>query len=193
MLLTASISYGQGRVSQHRGDIRPRGDLNFHENRNSHQKFPRTNVVIDRELMITDLQVVEDPVRTRTNRRRAGVWSFKYLIEQVAGPNDPAEFALSLIRHGEDRLINGHVTPSRPAVWERIIEPWLAKGGGNLDLRLAPVKLLAMVNRMDLRQVVGDDVLNAGEGRFVFGVLDEKWKTSDVDGRSSSGRDDNHS
>lgn len=176
LLVTASFSYGQGRVSRHSGDTPPRGDMNSHENRGSHEEGPRTNVVIDRELMITDLQVVEDPVRTGTNRRRAGVWSFKYLIEQMAGPNDPAEFALSLFTHGEDRLINGHIAPSRPAVWERIIEPWLAKGGGKLDLRFAPVKLLAIVNRMDLRQAVGDEVLSAGEGRFVFGVLDENGK-----------------
>ena len=64
------------------------------------------------------------------------------------------------------------MTPSRPAVWEHILEPWLAKGGGRLDLRLAPVKLLAIVNRLDLRQVNGSEVVSAGEGRFVFGVLD---------------------
>lgn len=170
LLFTASFSYGQGRVARHRGDMRPRGDMN------SHEEAPGTTVVIDRELMITDLRVVEDPKRTKTNRRRAGVWSFKYLIEQMAGPNDPAEFASSLFTHGEDGLINGHVAPARPAVWERIIEPWLAKGGGKLDLRFAPVKLLAIVNRLDLRQVVGDEVFSAGEGRFVFGVLDENGK-----------------
>jgi len=170
LFVTASFSFGQGRVSRHRGDPGPRGE------RGSQEQTPKPHVVIDRELMITDLRVVEDPVPTGTKRKRPGVWSFKYLIEQMAGPNDPEEFALSLFTHGEDRLINGHVTPSRSAVWERIILPWMAKGGGKLDLRFAPVKLLAIVNRLDLRQVVGDEVFSAGEGRFVFGVVDEDGK-----------------
>lgn len=170
LLVTASFSFGQGRISRHRDHAFPRGD------RESRDNVTVPNVIVGHELMITDLRVIEDPVRTEANRRRPGVWSFKHLIEQMAGDNDPAEFALSLFSHGEDRLINGHVTPDRPAVWERIIKPWLAKGGGKLDLRFAPVKLLAIVNRMDLRQVVGDEVLSAGEGRFVFGVLDENGK-----------------
>lgn len=169
LLITASISFGQGRP-HHRKTALAQGD------RGSREPAVEPNVSVERELMITDLRVVEDPLRTGTNRRGPGVWSFKYLIEQMAGDNDPAEFALSLFSHAEDRLINGHATPDRPAVWQRIIEPWLAKGGGKLDLRFAPVKLLAIVNRMDLRQVVGEEVLSAGEGRFVFGVLDESGK-----------------
>jgi hypothetical protein len=45
------------------------------------------DVVIDseRELMITDLKVVEDPVRTGPG----GVWTFRHLIETMAGPHDP--------------------------------------------------------------------------------------------------------
>ena len=164
------LLFGQDRNPQGREDTRPR------RNRDHHAHVVRPNVVIDRELMITNLKVIEDPVLTDSKRRRAGVWSFKYLIEQMAGDNDPAAFAMSLFTHGEDQLINGHMAPSRPAVWERIIEPWLAKGGGKLDLRFAPVKLLAIVNRIDLRQVVGEEVLSAGEGRFVFGVLDENGK-----------------
>jgi hypothetical protein len=105
----------------------------------------------------------------------------------MARPNDSAGFASVLFTHGEDGLINCHVTPSRPAVWERIIKPWLAKGGGKLDLRFAPVKLLAIVNRLDLRQVVGDEVFSAGEGRFVFGVLDENGKTLTLTGGPAVG------
>ena len=45
------------------------------------------DIVIDpeRELMITDLGVVEDPVRTGPG----GVWTFRHLIETMAGPPDP--------------------------------------------------------------------------------------------------------
>lgn len=53
-----------------------------------------------------------------------------------------------------------------------MIEPWLKTSGGQrLDLARAPFKLLAIVNRMDLRMHVNGEVLSAGEGRFVFGVL----------------------
>jgi len=38
---------------------------------------------------------------------------------------------------------------------------------GKLDLHRAPMQLLAIVNRFDLNLTEG----NAGEGRFVFGVL----------------------
>ena len=169
LFVATSVSFGQQRGASHQETRRPPGD--------QHRKTRvRPNVVIDRELMITDLKVIEDPVLTDSNRRRAGVWSFKYLIEQMAGDSDPAEFAMSLFTHGEEQQINGYATPSRSAVWDRIIDPWLARGGGKLDLRFAPVKLLAIVNRIDLRQVVGGEVLSAGEGRFVFGVLDEDGK-----------------
>ena len=45
------------------------------------------DIVIDpeRELMITDLGVVEDPVRTGPG----GVWTSRHLIETMAGPHDP--------------------------------------------------------------------------------------------------------
>jgi hypothetical protein len=36
----------------------------------------------------------------------------------------------------------------------------------------APFRLLAIVNRIDLHRIDGGAVKNAGEGRFVFGVLD---------------------
>jgi hypothetical protein len=39
---------------------------------------------------------------------------------------------------------------------------------GSLDLDRAPLRLLAIVNRLDLRNLAAG---NAGEGRFVFGVL----------------------
>ena len=126
--------------------------------------------------MITDLSVVEDPILTNPDSGQFGVWSFKYLIEQMSGSNDPSLFALSLFTHGDEQTINGFDVPPRPAVQEKIIDPWLQRGGGTLDLKFAPVKLLAIVNRIDLRQVEGSEVLSAGEGRFVFGVLDAEGK-----------------
>jgi len=123
--------------------------------------------------MITDLRVVEDRARTNPRDRRAP-WTFRHLIENMAGDSDPAEFAMNwLVQWETDQSINGQVNAARPAIRDLVIDPWLAKSGGDrLDLSQAPFKLLAIVNRIDLRSHDGDSVDTGGEGRFVFGVLD---------------------
>ena len=137
--------------------------------------LPARRVVIDpaKHLMITNLDVVEDPVRTNPNAGRRAVWTFKRLMENMAGENDPAEFTLRWLEHWEtDQVVNGQVSPARPDIRELIIDPWLdASCHGQLDLRLAPFKLLAIVNRIDLRVHNAKSVSTAGEGRFIFGVV----------------------
>jgi len=55
-----------------------------------------------------------------------------------------------------------------------ITDPWLqASGGSTLDLRKAPFRLAAIVNRMDLRRSDGNQPLDAGEARFVFNAVDD--------------------
>jgi hypothetical protein len=125
----------------------------------------------ERELMITDLGVVEDPVRTGPG----GVWTFRHLIETMAGPHDPADFVMNWLQQWEvNQQINGFTVPARPLIRQLIIDPWLQSSSGQkLDLDLAPFRLLAIVNRIDLLQFDHTvPVVNAGEGRFVFGVLD---------------------
>jgi hypothetical protein len=137
-----------------------------------------THVDIAKELMITDLQVIEDPVRTDPNAGVNAVWTFKYLIEQMAGDSDPADFVMNwLMQWTVDQELNGSLSPARPQILEKVLDPWLAASGGRkLDLTLAPFKLLAIVNRMDLRDQKEETVHSAGEGRFVFGVLDKEGK-----------------
>lgn len=131
-------------------------------------------VVPAQQLMITGLRVVEDPVRTDPRRGSEAVWTFGYLMEQMAGFGDASDFTLRWLEQWEqDYTVNGSTAPARPDIRSLVIEPWLrASGGQRLDLRRAPFKLLAIVNRMDLR-VTGEngEVLTGGEGRFVFGVL----------------------
>ncbi|MBK1649048.1 hypothetical protein [Rhabdochromatium marinum] len=136
--------------------------------------LPPSDLSIEHSLMITDLRVIEDPVRTDPTGPDPGVWTFRYLMEQMAGGHDAAEFVLRWLEQWEtEQTINTHQVMARPAMRERVIDPWLAVSGGNrLDLSQAPFKLLAIVNRMDLRDHDGEHVTQAGEGRFVFGVLD---------------------
>ncbi|HRX72092.1 MAG: hypothetical protein KDJ22_09275 [Candidatus Competibacteraceae bacterium] len=136
---------------------------------------PHQGIEIDRSLLITDLGVVEDPVRTDPTTDIPGVWTFRHLIEQMAGEQDPAEFALRWLENWEQKqVINGSRVPARPNICPLVIEPWLqASGGQRLDLRKAPFKLLAIVSRIDLREHDQRQAKNAGEGRFIFGVLDK--------------------
>lgn len=123
--------------------------------------------------MVTDLRVVEDRVRTNPREGRRATWTFKYLIENMVREHEPSDFVLSWLEQWEtDQIVGGRISPARPSIRETVIEPWLAASGGTrLDLSLAPFKLLAIVNRLDLRQHRGRRVTSGGEGRFVFGVL----------------------
>lgn len=126
-----------------------------------------------KELMITHLGVIEDPVRTDPRKGNKAVWTFKHLMTQMAGKNDPSEFTLQWLKLWEvDQTSNGRTSPARPAITDAVITPWLnASGGERLNLDLAPFKLLAIANRIDLRVHDANSVKTAGEGRFVFGVL----------------------
>jgi hypothetical protein len=127
-----------------------------------------------RELMIRALGVVEDPVRTRwtgsTANASDGAWSFGRLMKNMAGTNDARDFVRAWLgRWQADRTVNGFTIPARTRIKDLVIDPWPKDANGKLDLTKAPLRLLAIVNRMDLRNLAQG---NAGEGRFVFGVVD---------------------
>ena len=83
-----------------------------------------TSIDTAKELMITHLKVVEDPVRTNPKMGKRAVWTFKHLMTNMAGNNNPATFTLNWLKHWEsDQLINGQISPSRPAITEHIIKP----------------------------------------------------------------------
>jgi hypothetical protein len=131
-------------------------------------------VQTSRELMIRDLSVVEDPIRTTftaaaTDKRR-GVWTFKHLIEQIAPtPAQAPEVAEAIFKSFlVTQKVNGFSIAPRPDFKPVILDPW-PRVGGKLDLTKAPLRLLAIVNRIDLRDISKG---HAGEARFVFGMLD---------------------
>jgi len=129
-----------------------------------------TVCTIDRsaELAITALSVVEDPVRTAPG----GAWHFGTLMRAMAGDQDPSAMVRQWLKTWTTaQTINGLTVPARMQMVTKVLGPWEEKSGGAsrpLDFSKAPFRLLAIMNRMDLRQ----PGVQAGEGRFVFGVLD---------------------
>ncbi|HTS10625.1 MAG TPA: hypothetical protein VMH00_00775 [Candidatus Limnocylindrales bacterium] len=132
-----------------------------------------------RELMITDLSVVEDPTRTFDPCTGAGspmgAWTFGKLMTDMAnGTVDPAKMVEDWLKlWTADQTVNSFVVPNRSTgINNLLLSTWKRTGSGELDLSQAPMRLLAIVNRIDLRQNVFYGGGSAGEGRFVFGVLD---------------------
>lgn len=143
----------------------------------------------DHSLMITDVNVVEDTSRTVIDPCNPQVgednkaWSFGRLMKELANESvtgiSASTLALSWLETWtNDQIVNGFTIPERDAIESMIIDPWKFKSDfattGKLDMRFAPFKLIAIVNRLDLREGIGYGGTNAGEGRFVFCALDDR-------------------
>jgi len=120
-----------------------------------------------RELMITSTGVVDDPVRASGS----GVWTFGHLVREMAPtPEDAPALASKLFKLPlTDQTINGLTVAARPAMQQVLLDIWPKTASGDLDLDKAPMRLQAVVNRIDMRDLSAG---SAGEGRFVFGVND---------------------
>jgi hypothetical protein len=127
-----------------------------------------------RELMIRDLSVVEDPLRTTFNGAstdpRSGAWTFGRLMEQLAPTDAEAPDMVEQMFNTwlSDQTINGFAVPAKPTMQTLVLNSWPRTANGKLDLKRAPLRLLAIVNRIDSRNLAQG---HAGEGRFVFGVI----------------------
>lgn len=143
--------------------------------------FPPPAVIDDgKSLMITAPSVVEDPSRTFNPCTGAGTaggkWTFAHLMREMANQSatavDPSEFVLSWLKKWESAqsVPDGEVATPRANV-TALINAWPKTASGQLDLDRAPFKLLAIVNRVDLRQNLVYGGGSAGEARFVFGRL----------------------
>jgi hypothetical protein len=126
-----------------------------------------------RELMIRRLDVVDDPIRTRNDGPasdpRTGAWTFGKLVEQLAPtPEQATELVERVFQSWEsDQTVNSFTISARPAIRSIVLDGWPRRADGRIDIHRAPLQLLAIVNRFDLRNL---DDGHAGEGRFVFGV-----------------------
>lgn len=142
-----------------------------------------------RTLMITDLSVVQDPTRTFDICGNVGdpdgAWTFKTLMTEMANQSatnvDPADFVEDWLQSwNTTHTINTFPVPKRTSINSLVLNPWPRDANGKLDLNQSPMRLLAIVNRVDLRSTLtGSSAyggssgipINAGEGRFVFGVV----------------------
>ena len=136
---------------------------------------PTCSVNTAAELMITNLNVVDNPLRTTWATdpavdSRAAAWTFGRLMQKIAGSNNAALMVRSVFdTWSVDQTVNGQTITARPKMATKLVNPWLAaSGGGALDLKKAPFMLSAIVNRMDLRDLSRN---SAGEGRMVFTML----------------------
>jgi hypothetical protein len=137
-----------------------------------------------RSLMITAIPVVTDPSRTFDPCTSAGTpmgkWTFGHLMTEMANQTatgvTPADFVRQWLAQWEtQQTVNTFAIPARTQIQASIITPWeTASGGTTLDLSKAPFRLLAIVNRVDLRQNVVYGGGSGGEGRFVFGAIDRR-------------------
>jgi hypothetical protein len=135
------------------------------------------DISISRELMITDLSVVND-ARAET---ADGAWSFAHLLSAVAGDRQTARHLIKdwLLSWETPHTINGFALAPRPAVAAAIVKPWMTRDHAMSldawvpDLAHAPFRLLAIVYRPDLGIIAQDGTItSAGEARFVFTALD---------------------
>lgn len=143
----------------------------------------------DKTLMVTDLSVVEDPTRTFDVCGNVGdpngAWTFNTLMTQMA--NEPAT-GINAAEMVEDWLVSWETThtinsfqiPARSRIRSLVIDPWPRDSDGRLDLAQSPMRLLGIVNRLDLRRSLmatsgyggaNGIPIDAGQGRFVFGVV----------------------
>ena len=151
-----------------------------------------TSAFQDSVLMITHPGVLTDPGRTIDPCAPPGTfplpaWSFGRLMTDIANPPltsiNPSDFVESWLEHWlVPQTINTFTAPDRPNM-QNLIDDWrAASGGGPLDLSIAPFRLIGIALRLDLRETTtggggyggasGTNFLNAGEGRFIFAVVD---------------------
>lgn len=128
-----------------------------------------------RALAIRHVSVVDDPVRTAmdgdASDPRTGAWAFGRLMQRLSPtPADAPDLTLDMFGSFlSPQNINGFEVEPRPAMDQLVLASWPRTADGKLDLARAPLRLLAIVNRLDLKNL---DAGKAGEGRFVYGVLD---------------------
>ena len=160
----------------------------------------------DQALFIRDKEIVQDKDRTwdpcTGHGTKGGVWTFAHLMREMAtgSGKTPEAFVTDWLSMWlNDYVVNADTVAARPAMFNQVIQPWATASGvvatlvidasghrsvtlsGPLDLDIAPYRLLAIVNRIDLGETVtgpsgySGNITSLpktpGELRFIFGVV----------------------
>jgi hypothetical protein len=138
--------------------------------------FPPVTVDKEKSLMVTSPAVVEDTFRTFNPCNNIGnpngAWAFPKLISEMANTPVTGVSASDFLKHWLETwltnvTVNADVIAARLQM-NNIINNWNTLSNGTFDIKFAPFKLIAIVNRVDLRGSMGYGFANPGEGRFVF-------------------------
>ena len=142
--------------------------------------WPAALVRPERSLMVTSTAVVEDPTRTFDACTGAGnpngAWTFNRMMTNMANQPatgvNPSDFVENWLRTwGTSTTVNTFPVNQRAQVISQVLNGWPRLSNGKLDLNRSSMRLLAVVNRVDLRGNSAYGGGNAGEVRFVFGAL----------------------
>ena len=158
-----------------------------------------TNLFQERVLVIRNPAIVQDPTRTydpcTNSGAPAGVWTFNHLMTQMANQNasgiDPALFVEQWLQTWTaNQTVNTFNVPPRNQM-QQILNQW-PRIGGRLDLNRSPLRLLAIMPRVDLRRTTGGggysgassgNFIDSGELRFIFGfILPPGWDQTGFNG-----------
>jgi len=132
-------------------------------------------VKVDHELLIRHLEVVD------SEEAKSGDLSFGQIMSRLTPTNtNTKDFVISLFRSWETlQQSNGIDISPRQGVKEALLDQWKINDGQspstsdsdwNMQLENAPLRLLAITNRIDLQNM---DDNSAGEGRLTFGLTHE--------------------
>src|SRR5262249_8302945 len=125
--------------------------------------FAPSSPAPSKSLLINDPSVVGtgDPTRTWDPctgvGTKLGAFTFGNLMTEMTNQpltgTPPSSFGRQWLKPWQsNQPLNTFNVPARPNINTQIINPWLAaRGGASLDLGIAPFRLLAIVNRLDLR------------------------------------------
>lgn len=162
-----------------------------------------TRIDPQRSLLIRTLPVIEDPARTHNPCRPIAAnnplkkWTFGHLMTQMSQGSGftPSDFTERWLRHWRTQqaifdgtgtiLLDGINNNGLPNIDNLVINPWRQRsGGGPLNLSIAPFRLQAILYRPDLAvssPYTGGLGNNAGELRFVFGLINARDNNNDGD------------
>ena len=165
-----------------------------------------TTAAWGKSLFITDPAIVQDHDRTwdpcTGAGTQGGVWTFAHFIREmsIGSTKTPEDFVTDWLSSWlNNYTVNGDVVVARTTMFSQVIQPWATASGvtaalvtdpgghrsvtlsGPLNLNIAPFRLLAIVNRIDLGETasgpsgysgtVTSRPTTAGELRFIFNVV----------------------